>query len=163
MTSWRGAVVTHRHAGEGLFSWVLAILPSLPGFDREELCGTEVVDVGEVYATWSNAAVCDIEDGVGFAEDAALVAAGCPRGMSNVPKRAGSGIARVLGGVGLVVDDECLAESLEGSGEDMGAGLAGEVEVEVEVVDGYQPQAEDFFCFHKVSQVGACEVLAGMA
>ena len=49
--------------------------------------------------------------------------------------------------MGLVVRDERFAELFEGAGEDVGAGLTGEVEVEVGVVDGDEAEAEDFFCF----------------
>lgn len=52
---------------------------------------------------------------------------------------------------------------LEGAGDDVGAGLTGEVEVEVEVVDGDKPESEDFLCFNEVAEVGAGEVAAGVA
>ena len=52
---------------------------------------------------------------------------------------------------------------MKGAGEDVLAGLAGEAEVEMEVVDREQAQTEDFLGFHQVAQVGAGEIFAGVA
>ena len=65
--------------------------------------------------------------------------------------------------MGLVVRNERFAELFEGASEDVGAGLTGEVEVEVEVVDGDEAEAEDFLCFDEVAEVGAGKVAAGVA